>query len=137
MRLSEMEKRVKDELTHIPKGPRGSAQQILRAVYPMQRKHDFKVESATSRHDSLTRAVLAMASHILQWSDAVAASFRPVLNIGGGVFYFHNFLKKRIPHLTRPDDPIHANGIGYCNLAGNLLIRKIQSTSVNGIKAIS
>jgi plasmid segregation protein ParM len=69
--------------------------------------------------------------------DAVAASFRPVLNIGGGVFYFHNFLKKRIPHLTRPDDPIHANGIGYCNLAGNLLIRKIQSTGSNSVKALS
>ena len=69
--------------------------------------------------------------------DAVAASFRPVLNIGGGVFYFHNFLKKRIPHLTRPEDPIHANGIGYCNLAGNLLIRKIQSTSANGVKTLS
>jgi len=66
--------------------------------------------------------------------DAVAASFKPVLNIGGGVFYFHNFLKKRIPHLTRPDDPIHANSIGYCNLAGNLLIRKIQA---NGVKAVS
>jgi plasmid segregation protein ParM len=66
--------------------------------------------------------------------DAVAASFRPVLNIGGGVYYFHNFLKKRIPHLSRPDDPIHANGIGYCNLAGNLLIRKIQA---NGAKALA
>src|SRR6266487_4684670 len=66
--------------------------------------------------------------------DAVAASFRPVLNIGGGVYYFHNFLKKRIPHLSRPDDPIHANGIGYCNLAGNLLIRKIQA---NGTKVLS
>lgn len=58
--------------------------------------------------------------------DAVAASFKPVLNIGGGVFYFYSFLKKRIPHLTRPDDPIHANCIGYCTLAGRLLIRKVQ-----------
>ncbi|GER91143.1 hypothetical protein KDW_53050 [Dictyobacter vulcani] len=62
--------------------------------------------------------------------DAVAASFKPVLNIGGGVFYFYSFLKKRIPHLTRPDDPIHANCIGYCTLAGRLLIRKVQSGSI-------
>ncbi|GCE09742.1 ParM/StbA family protein [Dictyobacter aurantiacus] len=61
--------------------------------------------------------------------DAVAASFKPVLNIGGGVFYFYNFLKKRIPHLSRPDDPVHANCIGYCTLAGRLLIRKVQSGS--------
>jgi hypothetical protein len=59
--------------------------------------------------------------------DAVAASFKPVLNIGGGVFYFHNFLKQRIPHITRPDDPIHANPLGYCNLAGRLLMRKYQA----------
>jgi plasmid segregation protein ParM len=63
--------------------------------------------------------------------DAVAASFKPVLNIGGGVFYFYNFLKKRIPHLSRPDEPVHANGIGYCTLAGRLLIRKTQSSTAN------
>lgn len=64
--------------------------------------------------------------------DAVAASFKPVLNIGGGVYYFYRAMKQRIPHLTRPDDPIHANGLGYCNLAGRLLIRKFQA---NGVKA--
>ncbi len=63
--------------------------------------------------------------------DAVAASFKPVLHIGGGVYYFYNLLKKRIPHLSRPDDPIHANAQGYCSLAGRLLIRKVQA---NGAK---
>ena len=63
--------------------------------------------------------------------DAVAASFKPVLHIGGGVYYFYNLLKKRIPHLSRPDDPIHANALGYCSLAGRLLMRKIQA---NGAK---
>src|SRR5215472_7125195 len=63
--------------------------------------------------------------------DAVAASFKPVLNIGGGVYYFYNFLKQRIPHLSRPDDPVHANPIGYCNLAGRLLMRKVQSDTNN------
>jgi len=70
--------------------------------------------------------------------DAVAASFNPVLCIGGGVFYFYDFLKKRIPHLTRPEDPIHANALGYSSLAGRLLMRKTQATTpfgVNGVKA--
>ncbi len=62
--------------------------------------------------------------------DAVAASFKPVLNIGGGVYYFYNFLKQRIPHLSRPEDPIHANPLGYCNLAGHLLMRKVQVGAV-------
>src|SRR5207237_4119483 len=62
--------------------------------------------------------------------DAVAASFKPVLHIGGGVYYFYNLLKKRIPHLSRPDDPIHANALGYCSLAGRLLMLKIQLIGV-------
>jgi plasmid segregation protein ParM len=62
--------------------------------------------------------------------DAVAASFKPVLHVGGGVYYFYNILKQRIPHLSRPDDPIHANALGYCNLAGRLLIRKVQANGV-------
>jgi hypothetical protein len=67
--------------------------------------------------------------------DAVAASFSPVLCIGGGVFYFFDFLRRRIPHLVRPDDPIHANALGYSNLAGRLLMRKIQSQQAYGVKA--
>ena len=63
--------------------------------------------------------------------DAVAASFKPVLNIGGGVYYFYDVLKQRIPHLSRPDDPTHANGLGYCSLAGRLLMRKFQANQTN------
>lgn len=55
---------------------------------------------------------------------AVAASFKPVLCIGGGVYYFYRAMKKRIPHLSRPDDPIHANALGYCTLASRLIQRK-------------
>jgi hypothetical protein len=90
--------------------------------------------------DRLAReAVMQVGSEIVSFvatawrqsdRDAVAASFKPVLNIGGGVFYFHRVLKQRIPHLSRPDDPIHANSLGYCNLAGRLLIRKFQTESV-------
>ncbi|MFL5628314.1 MAG: hypothetical protein ACJ788_22260 [Ktedonobacteraceae bacterium] len=60
--------------------------------------------------------------------DSVAASFKPVLNVGGGVYYFYSFLKHRIPHLSRPQDPIHANALGYCSLAGRLLIRRAQAS---------
>jgi len=63
--------------------------------------------------------------------DAVAASFKPVLNIGGGVYYFYDVLKLRIPHLSRPDNPTHANGLGYCSLAGRLLMRKVQASQAN------
>lgn len=87
-----------------------------------------------------TEAVMQVGSEIVSFiasawrqsdRDAVAASFKPVLHIGGGVYYFYNLLKQRIPHLSRPDDPIHANALGYCSLASRLLFRKAQS---NGIK---
>ncbi|QBD83269.1 ParM/StbA family protein [Ktedonosporobacter rubrisoli] len=56
--------------------------------------------------------------------------FRSVLNIGGGVFYFHRLLKERIPHLSRPSDPVHANALGYCTLAGfQLKKRKSNATA--------
>jgi plasmid segregation protein ParM len=57
---------------------------------------------------------------------AVAASFKPVLNIGGGVYYFYSLLKQHIPHLARTADPLHANAHGYCTLATRLLARKQQ-----------
>src|SRR5437764_8235808 len=87
-----------------------------------------------------TEAVTQVGSEIVSFiasawrqsdRDAVAASFKPVLHVGGGVYYFYNFLTKRIPHLSRPDDPIHANALGYCSLASRLLIRKVQA---NGVK---
>lgn len=55
---------------------------------------------------------------------AVAASFKPVLAIGGGVYYFYTALKEQIPHLARTSDPIHANAYGYCTLAARLLARQ-------------
>src|SRR5713101_4074418 len=86
-----------------------------------------------------TEAVAQVGSEIVSFvasawrqsdRDAVAASFKPVLHVGGGIYYFYNLLKKRIPHLCRPDDPIHANVIGYCSLASRLLIRKVQAVGV-------
>lgn len=98
-----------------------------------------KTVSAHELERLVTEAVTQVGSEIVSFiaaawrqsdRDAVAASFKPVLHIGGGVYYFHNVLKQRIPHLSRPDDPLHANALGYCNLAGRLLIRKIQANSV-------
>jgi plasmid segregation protein ParM len=98
---------------------------------------------AVSKHvleQLTTEAITQVGSEIVSFiasawrqsdRDAVAASFKPVLHIGGGVYYFYNLLKQRIPHLTRPDDPIHANALGYCSLASRLLMRKVQA---NGIK---
>jgi plasmid segregation protein ParM len=86
-----------------------------------------------------TEAVTQVGSEIVSFiasawrqsdRDAVAASFKPVLHVGGGIYYFYNLLKKRIPHLSRPDDPVHANVIGYCILASRLLIRKVQAIGV-------
>jgi plasmid segregation protein ParM len=88
----------------------------------------------------VTEAVAQVGSEIVSFvasawrqsdRDAVAASFKPVLSIGGGVFYFYNLIKQRIPHLSRPDDPIHANALGYCSLASRLLVRQVQA---NGVK---
>lgn len=62
---------------------------------------------------------------------AVAASFKPVLCIGGGVYYFYSAMKKRIPHLSRPDDPVHANALGYCTLASRLWQRKQQAPAAS------
>src|SRR5436853_1105268 len=86
-----------------------------------------------------TEAVTQVGSEIVSFiasawrqsdRDAVAASFKPVLHVGGGVYYFHNALKQRIPHLVRPDDPLIANALGYCILAGRLLIRKFQANPI-------
>jgi plasmid segregation protein ParM len=53
-----------------------------------------------------------------------AGRFDPILLIGGGYYYFYQALKKRIPHLSYPDDPVHANAIGYATLAARFLHRK-------------
>jgi hypothetical protein len=62
-------------------------------------------------------------------SSAVAARFKPVLNIGGGVFYFYDALRARIPHLAKPADPTHANALGYARAAEQLLAKKRKSTA--------
>ena len=65
-------------------------------------------------------------------SSAVAARFKPVLNIGGGVYYFYDALKARIPHLSKPADPTHANALGYARAAEILLEKKMRKLTAAG-----
>ena len=58
---------------------------------------------------------------------SVGSRFSTVLNIGGGTFYFNTALKHRIPHLSRPSDPVHANALGYSTLATRLGEQKQRS----------
>jgi plasmid segregation protein ParM len=97
--------------------------------------------SAHSLERLVTEAVMQVGSEIVSFiasawrqsdRDAVAASFKPVLHVGGGIYFFYNLLKQRIPHLSRPEDPIHANALGYCHLASRLLMRKVQANGVKG-----
>lgn len=76
--------------------------------------------------------IVSFVSSAWRQSDqgAVAASFKPVLAIGGGVYYFYSVLREQIPHLARTTDPIHANAHGYCTLAARLLAHKQQSHTV-------
>ena len=53
-----------------------------------------------------------------------AARFSPVLLIGGGYYYFYKLLKSRIPHLRAPEDPLHANALGYLLLAERLFKKR-------------
>ncbi|GCE32212.1 hypothetical protein KDA_76960 [Dictyobacter alpinus] len=62
-------------------------------------------------------------------SNAIAARFNPVMVIGGGVFYFYDALKKRIPHLSQPSEPVFANGRGYALSAQALLDRKKRAAA--------
>ncbi len=108
-----------------------------RCLWTLLRAHMIgKTVSAYELEQLATEAITQVGSEIVSFiaaawrqSDrgAVAASFKPVLHIGGGFYYFHNVLRQRIPHLSRPDDPLHANALGYCSLAGRLLIRKVQA----------
>ena len=60
MRLSEMNRSVKDDMRHIPKGGRASCQQLLRAFYPMQRRHDLKESPLTPRARSLAESIASV-----------------------------------------------------------------------------
>jgi plasmid segregation protein ParM len=57
-------------------------------------------------------------------SDAVGARFHPIILIGGGTYYFFHALKRVIPHLSQPTDPVYANAFGYAKAAESLLAKR-------------
>lgn len=57
MKKEELNKRLAEELEHIPRGHRGSPQNLLRAAYNMVRRHDLSVDPAISQGASLKKAL--------------------------------------------------------------------------------
>ncbi|HEX3641728.1 MAG TPA: ParM/StbA family protein [Ktedonobacteraceae bacterium] len=92
-------------------------------LVPSQELEGYVLEAVRQTTDDIVSFVAA-AWRQTDTSSVVAARFHPVLNIGGGVFYFFKALKARIPHLTRPSDPTHANALGYARAAEQLLEKK-------------
>ncbi len=71
--------------------------------------------------------ILSFVAASWRQSDAtseIGARFSPVICIGGGVYYFFDSLKKRIPHLVQPINPTGANAYGYALAAQRLLAKK-------------
>ena len=106
-------------------------------AYPELRVYGKAISPLSLAHLA-KQAVVEIGSEILSyissaWNEndqgKVGSRFSPLLNIGGGVFYFHPLLKERIAHLSCPSDPVHANALGYCTLASYQLARNVQSAT--------
>ncbi len=120
------------------------AQRILRAFstgdssqYPTLKSYGQEVpwirQQATAQEAVTTTAERIVSFVASTWNEnergSVGSRFSTVLNIGGGAFYFNQALKRRIPHLSRPSDPVHANALGYSTLAARLGEQKQQQRS--------
>jgi plasmid segregation protein ParM len=117
------------------------AQRILRAFstggteYPTLTSYGKQVPWITQQaiaQEAVTTTAGRIVSFVASaWNEnergSVGSRFSTILNIGGGTFYFNNALKQRIPHLSRPSDPVHANALGYCTLASRLGEQKQRS----------
>ena len=55
MKREEMNRIVQSELKHIPRGLRGSTQNILRLYYNSLRRHDLSINSKTTAKESLEK----------------------------------------------------------------------------------
>jgi hypothetical protein len=94
-------------------------------IVPFQEIEGYVLEAVRQTTDDIVSFVAASWRQS-DTSSAVAARFNPVLNIGGGVFYFYTALNARIPHLSKPADPTHANALGYARAAEQLLEKKMR-----------
>ncbi len=62
-------------------------------------------------------------------SGVVAGTFKPVLCIGGGYYYFYEAVKRRIKHLEYPEHPESANVVGYATLAARMYAKRQAETT--------
>jgi len=116
------------------RGGKSAADQV-KAEYP-EMSVSGKTIPAAEIEQLVNEAVDLVAQEIVSFvqsswrqsdaSNVVASRFNPVIAIGGGVFYFYDILRLRIPHLQMPDDPSFANAQGYALGASRLLMRKLE-----------
>jgi hypothetical protein len=108
---------------------------LKRKAYPEISKYGEKIPAAeldklvAEAVTETTEEIVSFVSAAWRESDsslAVGVRFDPVLNIGGGTYYFYPALKKRIPHLQKPDAPVFANAWGYARASATLLEKKLK-----------
>jgi hypothetical protein len=108
---------------------------LKRKAYPEISKYGEKIPAseldalAREAVNETTEEIVSFVSSSWRESDsslAIGVRFDPVLNIGGGSYYFYDALKKRIPHLQKPDAPVFANALGYAKASTALLEKKLK-----------
>lgn len=57
----------------------------------------------------------------------VASQIKPVVLVGGGAYYFHRIIEKRVKHAIMPMKPERANAEGYAALANVLVARNLMT----------
>lgn len=90
----------------------------------------FDIETLTKQAVSkIGQEIVSFVSSAWRQNErgSIAINMSPVLMIGGGVYYFYNDLKARIPHLVSVHNPVFANALGYRTLAQQLLARKSEA----------
>jgi plasmid segregation protein ParM len=108
---------------------------LKKKAYPEISKYGEKIPAAEL--EALTQeAILETTNEIVSfvssaWREsdsslAVGVRFDPVIMIGGGVHYFYEALKRRIPHLQKPENPTFSNAYGYARAAALALEKKIK-----------
>jgi plasmid segregation protein ParM len=106
-----------------------------RKPYPEISKYGEKIpasELEKMAHEAIVETTAEIVSFVAaSWREsdsslAIGVRFDPVICIGGGTYYFYDALKKRIPHLQKPDAPVFANAWGYARSAAALLEKKLK-----------
>jgi plasmid segregation protein ParM len=116
---------------HAPKDPTDTTKR-KRVPYPEVSVYGQIVEQ--SEIEQLVKeAINTTATEIVSFvastwrqgdTGTVAGTFKPVLLIGGGFYYFFDAVKRRIKHLGHPDEPQNANVAGYVTLATRMYAKE-------------